>query len=55
MTEHFGGDWWLPGRDDSPAKGTLEIADDGEMTLELLGTITGEDGDWPSRDKFDFD
>ncbi len=55
MTERFGGDWWLPGRDDSPTKGTLEISDNGEMSLELLGTITGEDGGWLSKDKFDLE
>ena len=55
MTKRFGGDWWLPGRGDSPVKGMLEIADTGAMNVELLGRITGEDGGWLSQDESDLE
>lgn len=55
MTERFSGDWWLPGGEDSPIKGTLEVTETGDMTLELLGTITGEDGGWLTEAESDLE
>ena len=43
------------GKGRGPVKGTLEIAHTGEMNLELLGTITGEDGGWLSKEKLDLE